>query len=236
MKSMLMDISFILIISIFIFSFQGCSMRNNKSSESDEIPGAILLDANNVLSGNQHVWQFFRYSNYQWLKKYEVWCIMDKEHSDLVYLKTNGQYLRLNCPKGIELINMVLAQFRFTPADFNDAHRTERFLEIIVELYKGPRFVILSNLFLKEEEGEFFENWLAGTEKNEKVLIDLCLKPSFKSVLDNWKIDFNVLNNDGSVDRWDVSGRYYSNERKNQLIGIDVKKIKPEGTFFFAMF
>jgi hypothetical protein len=148
----------------------------------------------------------------------------------------DGQYLRLNYPEEIELINIVLAQFIFTSADFNDSYRTERFLEIIVELYKGPRFVILSNLFLKEEQGEFFENWLAGIEKSEKILIDLCLEPSFESVLDNWKIVFNVLNSDGSVDQWIVSGRYYSNERKNQLSRIDVRNIKPEGTFFYARF
>ena len=47
---------------------------------------------------------------------------------------------------------------------------------------------------------------------------------------------FNFINRNGSVDRWEVSGRFNPRRKNNEILSITIHNIKEPGTFFFAVF
>lgn len=140
----------------------------------------------------------------------------------------------MNAASGIGAINDLLQEYPFTHHDFADPESVHWFLEEIVSLY-GDRFgtFVGSSVMLRISETDGgVALWLEGTEKSEKVFLDLCSDPQFIFEGRRWKATFHVFPQGGSVERWEIKGEFDLENRCKKIYTIDSRLIRPKGTFY----
>lgn len=130
-------------------------------------------------------------------------------------------------------INENLRDYMFLREDFNEPERYGDYLEkLILPYYKSCSYVGSSHrLWLME--GRDISHWLKGRVEDEDVLKQLCSDPKFIFGSNKWKVEFNVLKQDGSVDRCKIAGKYYPQKQYNQIEKMEIRSLKPKGTFSF---
>ena len=131
------------------------------------------------------------------------------------------------------IINENLIDYMFLREDFNEPERYGYYLEKIIRPYFKSYSYVGSSHRLWLMEGRDISHWLKGRVKDEDVLRQLCSDPKFTFESNKWKIEFNVLKQDGSVDRCKVIGEYYPQKQYNQIEKMEISNLKPKGTFSF---
>lgn len=127
----------------------------------------------------------------------------------------------------LAVINDSLEDYMFLSHYFENPDRINSFLsELLFLYYKSYQQVGSSNL---ERTG--LSSWLRAGEKSEAVLRELCSNPKFVIEANKWKIEFNVIKQDGSAVRWETEGEYSPENQYNQIDKIEITTLKPKGTF-----
>lgn len=158
----------------------------------------------------------------------------------MVFLITNGCSKSGNSSKSgtlpnLSAINENLKEHEFIIKHFEDPKKVDSFLIKLVTLYcDGLYQEIASPITLKRmERTNSIEAWLRGKEKNEIVLRKLCKEPEIIIEGNKWKIVFNVLRRNGSVEKWEVAGE--NDSEFNQIDKIEIKILRSKGTFSWPM-
>jgi hypothetical protein len=128
-------------------------------------------------------------------------------------------------------INNRLIDYMFLERYFDESDRIWAFLqEIAVLHYDSYPFVASSGTLWSVRQNDI-SSWLKAKEKSENVFRELCSSPKFMFEGNKWKVTFNVFKKDGSVDKWHVEGEHYPQKRYNQIRKIEIRALKPKGTF-----
>lgn len=139
-------------------------------------------------------------------------------------------------PPDISVINDSLKDYRFIRQHFEDPDRVKSFLARLVVLYcNGWYHEVASSATLRTMERSGLQAWLRAREKSEIVLRGLCSDPKVVLEGNKWKVVFNVLKRDGSVEMWQVVGKNEPEHEYNQIHKIEITTLKPAGTFSWPM-
>jgi hypothetical protein len=152
-----------------------------------------------------------------------------------IFMEKDGHYLRLDASAELIGINEVLREYPFTRKDFDDPCAVSRFLGEVIRLRMGNLRIIPtgSRTLPGAAAYGYVDSWLQGTEKSEAVLRELCRDPELHFEGNKWKVTFNTFNPGGSVDQWKLIGRHDPQANANEILQIEVTRIKPMGTFSY---
>jgi hypothetical protein len=157
----------------------------------------------------------------------EVVVLEDRWYHCLVCLVDKDRWIRLNEPGGIPFIDDLLKTSWRTKLAIPEVVKQAYYLEDIAFFYKGPQRIVLSKARLDSIKTEW-ELWLRGREKRASELAKLCSDPIFTQSGTDLRIDFNVITDQGSVEKWTVRGEMIG---RVVIHDITVETIKPPGTF-----
>ena len=132
-------------------------------------------------------------------------------------------------------INNSLIDYMFLKRHFDEPDRVWAFLQELAVLHYDSFPFVASGGTLWTVRPDDISSWLNAKEKREIVFKELCTDPKFMFEQNMWKVAFNVFKKDGSVDKWQVEGEYYPQERYNQVEKIKISTLKPKGTFSCPM-
>ncbi|MHC4463870.1 MAG: hypothetical protein ACYS30_20920 [Planctomycetota bacterium] len=132
----------------------------------------------------------------------------------------------------LAVINNSLKDYMFTEQDFNEPDRVWDFLQELASLHYDSYPLVASGGTLWSVKKDDISSWLKTKEKSEAVFRKLCPDPLLTLEANKWEIVFNVFRRDGGVDKWQVRGEHYPEERYNQIEKIKISTLKPKGTFF----
>lgn len=169
-------------------------------------------------------------NSYPWLKGNEIYWIVDGDSGKSVMIinDNNDEWICLNCPEGINPISKIINIY-LGGSKWIDFLSTYEFCRLLMELYKNPQGYICSNRFLQEEE-EVLDTFLGGSEATLDALRSSCIEPKYElSGEGKWHLQYNILNENGGIDQWDVLGNYI----KFEIISINIKPILPNGSYYF---
>jgi len=145
-----------------------------------------------------------------------------------------GDPMEEDHPK-LAVINESLKDYRFLRKHFDEPESYCSFLEELVALHYNSYLLVGSNSTLRRMERSGVSAWLRGREKSEAVLRQLCSEPKFVLEGNKWKVLFNVFKKDGSVDKWNVEGKYDPEKEHNQIDKITISILKQRGTFSWPL-
>ena len=133
-------------------------------------------------------------------------------------------------------INYNLEEYLFLSQYFEEPVHVEHFFhELTFKYYQNYSCIVVSSKSPSYwESSGSISNPLKGKEKSEAVLQKLCPAPKFELDGYKWQGKFNVFKTDGSVEQWMVNGEYYPDKKYNQIDKIEIKTLKPKGTFYFS--
>ena len=145
-----------------------------------------------------------------------------------------GDVIDLSAPE-LSVINNSLNDYTFIKQYFDEPERVESFLQELVALHYNSYLLVGSSGTLRLMERGDISSWLRAKEKREAVLRELCSDPQFVFEGNKWKVVFNVFKKDGSVDKWEVVGEHYPEKRYNQVEKVEIRTLKPKGTFSWPL-
>ena len=157
-----------------------------------------------------------------------VWIIDGETNESLLFYRQLGkEWSRLNDEKtGVPVINKILLNKpNRAPSPKNN---TEQFAKLLMEWVQEPRGYVCSPSFLKEKSTEI-KSYLVKGSAGIDELKRICITPEYLASGDNWILKFNVLDVNGSIQQWRVSG-------KTSVFGIEKiyrESIYPNGTFYY---
>lgn len=167
--------------------------------------------------------------SYKWFEVEQLFWIIDGDTNEslLLYKEPGSKWQRLNHEKtGLPVISKILRdKSSRTPSPKNS---TEPFAKLMMEWIQEPRGYVCSPSFLKEQSpviGSFLVKGSAGLEDLKSV----CVSPTYSESDGRWNVQFNVLDVDGSIQRWIVGGKFSGFE----IDKVTREPIFPKGTFFY---
>lgn len=169
---------------------------------------------------------------------HHIYYIEGKDGQAMVCERNDNTYSRLDCPRGIPVINIILNELGFTIIDLKCSDKRDNLLEHIVRLYDNPRHYILSRYHRGQLDigyNQFEIPLLSDMLKSpqDKPELESLFNDSFTINENSWKCCFNVMYNNGSVKQWVVQGSIRSGENVIALENIIVSIIKPVGSYTY---
>ena len=197
----------------------------------DQLPRELVSKAEKALPGRiADAGELDQYA--EWFPG-KIFYFADEYWLKARFLQRQNGYIQLNCPSGMSGINEILATYRFERADFGDPLKVLLFLRL-VKLYDNglPSDFGQTRALMNILRNDYRLNtWLGGTEKDEGVFKRLYRDPQILLEGNEWTIIYNVFKFNGGVDQWRLSGAHDPVMHTNQIQSIDIRPLKPKGTF-----
>lgn len=200
--------------------------ENNMITDKNTIPSlnyyltvSLDLDISKLMTRD--------FSNaYPWLDDPDLFCAFDlkADKAYVVYREAESDWIQLNKKANHEKLFQLM-----TPAvsqcDFNSKTELRQFLEALYQLSDDPRKEILDDILLRRKNSIMF-SYLKKEGKTELELKETCMPIKVRKERDEFIIDFNLLNSDGSVTKWIVNVG-------NTVKSIDVAQLYEPNSFYF---
>lgn len=201
--------------------------------EPNRLPSDLIARTKRILGYDERYWRLTENFGYEWSHA-NIMRIQSVESKRVTYLVKGDQYLRLNCPEGIEFISEILEEYTFRKDDFRDPYKTEIFLRVLTKFYGDVYGIVATEAFWRHAEAEpppFW--WSEGTEKSKEVFRNLCFDPSFEFNGNKWEITFNTITRHGGAEQWKVWGQFDPERDINRITHIEITTLKKDGSFFW---
>ncbi|MFC1498492.1 hypothetical protein ACFLS1_08500 [Verrucomicrobiota bacterium] len=142
-------------------------------------------------------------------------------------IKDDDWSWQLNCEDGIENIDEVMRDYPITLGDFKKTDKVKKFLAPIVEMYNAAYAYIASESLFKDTEQKK-KLWLKDNQPNYSKILESMLKdPVVEQSGKEYKITFNIIQRDGSIEEWRVFVLY---NNKVSIKDIKRKILYPDDT------
>jgi hypothetical protein len=192
-----------------------------------KVPVVGVDAARRVLSGEPSEWRVDRVLGCTYCD-YDTVDLIDRNGRRFVCMIQSNKWFVLSETNCLDNLNRALKSWLSDDATFTNVDVMAGLVSRIASFSEGPCRAITKRVDRNLPNEGDMGSWLFGTERNEKVLRDLCVDPTVETKAGDLLIKCNVLSFDGSVIEWAI---FVTTPKPHRVLHVSRREIRHKGTF-----